>query len=59
MVKRWGAGAEDPEHRVHHAAGIGPGPATPVRSLARTEDRFEHGPLLVGEVHAVEYRRRS
>jgi hypothetical protein len=29
--------------------------AAPVRATARTERRFEHGPLGVGQVHAVEY----
>ena len=27
----------------------------PIRATARAEGRFEHGPLDVGEVHAVEY----
>ena len=34
---------------------IGPRPAAPIRATARAEGRFEHGPLDVGEVHAVEY----
>lgn len=34
---------------------MGPRPAAPVRATARTERRFEHGPLGVGQVHAVEY----
>jgi hypothetical protein len=29
--------------------------AAPVRATARTDSRFEHGPLGVGQVHAVEY----
>ena len=37
------------------SARIGPRPAAPVRATARTERRFEHGPLGVGQVHAVEY----
>ena len=37
------------------SARIGPRPAVPVRATARTEGRFEHGPLDVGHVHAVEY----
>ena len=32
-----------------------PRPAAPVRATARTDSRFEHGPLGVGQVHAVEY----
>ena len=37
------------------SARIGPRPAAPVRATARTASRFEHGPLGVGQVHAVEY----
>jgi len=31
------------------------GQAAPIRATARAEGRFEHGPLDVGEVDAVEY----
>ena len=48
-------GAEHPEHAVQHRARIGPGPAASIGAPPRTEGRFEHGPLGVGEVHAVEY----
>jgi hypothetical protein len=37
------------------SARIGPRRAAPVRATARTDSRFEHGPLGVGQVHAVEY----
>src|SRR5262245_16518969 len=37
------------------ARGSGPRPAAPIRATARAEGRFEHGPLGVGQVHAVEY----
>jgi len=50
-----GAGAQHPQHAVQHGARIGPRPATPVGATARTKRRFEHGPLGVGQVHAVEY----
>ena len=53
------ARAQDPEHTVHDGARIGPRPAAPVRATARAERRFEHGPLGVGEVHAVEYDGES
>jgi hypothetical protein len=49
------ARAQDPQDAVHDGPRIGPRPAAPVRATARTERRFEHGPLDVGEVHAVEY----
>ena len=55
QIRPRGPSAEHPEYGVHDATRIGPGPAAPVRPPARTEDRFEHGPLLVGKVHAVEY----
>ena len=49
------AGAENPRHRVQHAARIRPWPAAPIRPAGWTKHRLEHGPLLVGEVHAVGY----
>ena len=36
-------------------ASLVPRPAAPIRATARAEGRFEHGPLDVDEVHAVEY----
>ena len=55
QIRPRGAGPENPQHGVHHATRIRPGPAASVRPPLRTKDRFEHGPLLVSEVHAVEY----
>jgi hypothetical protein len=49
------ARAQDPQDAVHDGPRIGLRPAAPVRATARTERRFEHGPLGVGQVHAVEY----
>ena len=49
------ARAQDPQDAVHDGPRIGPRAAAPVRATARTERRFEHGPLGVGQVHAVEY----
>ena len=48
-------GAEDPEHTVEDGSRIGPGAPAPIGAPTRTEGRFQHGPLGVGEVHAVEY----
>lgn len=48
-------GAKHPEHAVKDGAGIRPGTPASIRTPPRTERRFEHGPLGVGEVHAVEY----
>ena len=49
------ARAQDLQDAVHDGPRIGPRPAAPIRATARAEGRFEHGPLGVGEVHAVEY----
>ena len=49
------ARAQDRQDAVHDGPRIGPRPAAPIRATARAEGRFEHGPLDVGEVHAVEY----
>ena len=48
-------GAEDPEHGIHDAARLRPGATAAIGPPPRSEGRFEHGPLLVGEVHAVGY----
>jgi hypothetical protein len=50
-----GARAEHPQHTVEHGARIGPRTPASVRTAPRPENRFEHGPLSVGEIHAVEY----
>ena len=49
------AGAQHPEHAVQDGARIGPRPPAPIGAPTRTEHRFEHGPLGVSQVHAVEY----
>ena len=49
------ARAQDAQDAVHDGPRIGPRPAAPIQATARTKRRFEHGPLDVGEVHAVEY----
>jgi hypothetical protein len=50
-----GAGAQHPEHAVEYGAGIRPRTPPTVGTATGTERRFEHAPLGVGEVHAVEY----
>jgi len=49
------AGAQHPEDAIEDGPRIGPWAPAPIGSSARTERRFEHGPLGVSEVHAVEY----
>jgi hypothetical protein len=59
------AGLEDPEDPIQHITGVAPGTPAPIRPAARPgQQRFEHGPLFVGEVHesapgprALEYSR--
>lgn len=47
-----GAGLEDPQNPVQHIAGVAPRPPASIRPTARLgQEWFEHGPLLVGEVH--------
>ena len=48
-------GAQDPQHAVEDGAGIGPRASATIGPPPWTERRFEHGPLGVSEVHAVEY----
>jgi hypothetical protein len=46
------AGLEDPEDPIQHIARVAPGAPSPIRPAARLgQQRFEHGPLIVGEVH--------
>jgi len=49
------AGPQHPEHAIEHGARIRPRATSSIGASPRTERRFEHGPLGVGEVHAVEY----
>ena len=50
-----GPSAQYPEHAVQHGARIGPRTAPTIGTSLRPKERLEHGPLLVSEVHAVEY----
>jgi hypothetical protein len=49
------AGAQHPQHPVQDGAGIGPRPAATIRSHAWPKRRRQHGPLLIGEIHAATY----
>jgi hypothetical protein len=47
-----GPGLEDPEDPVQYIARVAPGAPSPIRPAARLgQQRFQHGPLFVGEVH--------
>ena len=49
------AGAQHPEYAVEHGPRIRPRAPPSIGAAPRTERRFEHRPLRVSEVHAVEY----
>ena len=49
-------GAQDPEHTVQHRARVVPRSTSPIVPPLRTKQRFEHRPLGVGEVHALDLR---
>ncbi len=47
-----GAGLEDPEDPVQYIARVAPRAPSPIRPAARLgQQRFEHGPLSISEVH--------
>ena len=49
------AGAQHPQHPVEDGARIAPRTPTSIGPPPRAKRRFEHGPLGVSEIHAVEY----
>ena len=50
-----GAGTQHPEHAVEDGTRIRPRAPASIEAPLWTECGFEHGPLGVSEVHAVEY----
>src|ERR687892_1334870 len=50
-----GARSQHPEDAIEDRARIAEGAPAPIGTAARSKERFEDGPLLVGQVHAVEY----
>jgi hypothetical protein len=46
---------QHPQYAVQHGARIAPWATASIGATARAEGGFEHGPLGVGEIHAVEY----
>ena len=51
------AGAEHPQHAVEDGARVRPWAPASIGASPRTKRRFEHRPLGVGEVHALDLRR--
>ena len=49
------AGPQHPEHAVQDGPRVGPRPPAMIGAPTGTKRGFEHGPLGVSEVHAVEY----
>src|SRR5438876_5342754 len=47
-----------PQHR-QRAARRRPGAPSSIRSTSRSKDRFEDGPLLIGEIHAPECSKKK
>jgi len=46
---------QDPEDAIEDRASVAERPATAIGTAPRPKERFEDGPLTIGEVHAAEY----
>src|SRR2546427_2190697 len=53
------ARAQDPEDAVEDRPRRRPGAPSSIRSTSRSKDRFEDGPLLIGEIHAPECGKKK
>jgi hypothetical protein len=53
------AGAEHPQHAVHHGARVLPGATAPIGTTTRPKGRFQDLPLGVRQVHTSDVRRTS
>ena len=53
------ARAQDPEDAVEDRPRRRPGAPSSIRSTSRSKDRFEGGPLLIGEIHAPECSKKK
>jgi len=51
--------AQDPEDAVEDRPRRRPGAPSSIRSTSRSKDRFEDGPLLIGEIHAPECSKKK
>ena len=54
-----GARAQDPEDALEDRPRRRPGAPSSIRSTSRSKDRFEDGPLLIGEIHAPECSKKT
>ena len=47
-----GTGPQDPQNPIHHLSAAAPRPSAAISSFGQlTDQRFENGPLFVGEIH--------
>ena len=49
-----GSGAQNPEHAVEHSAGVAPRAAATIAASCFAEQRLDHVPLGIFEVHALD-----
>jgi hypothetical protein len=49
-----GSGAQNPEHTVEHGAGLAPRPTPSIAASFFAEQRLDHFPLGIVEVHALD-----
>jgi hypothetical protein len=49
-----GSGAQNPEHTIEHGAGIAPRPTATIAASFFPEQRLDHFPLGIVEVHALD-----
>jgi hypothetical protein len=49
-----GSGAQNPKHTVEHSAGVAPRPPPSIAASFFAQQRLDHGPLGIVEVHALD-----
>jgi hypothetical protein len=59
QIVRRSARVQDPEDDVGDRPRRRPGAPWSIRSTSRSKDRFEGGPLLIGEIHAPECSKKK
>jgi hypothetical protein len=54
QVSPAGSGAQNPEHAVEYGASLAPRPTASIAASSFAKQRFEHFPLGIAEVHALD-----